>query len=214
MWQSMCAKLYKDSNLDKVFTYSLLNNMVSKQSTPQTSQRSKQKDFFLTEFLKNMNMNMNMKSKQNSTDILTTILTNINMDEFMQTDYSNPNYNIFESCGIDLPLYELMIEYPDGTLNTDNAVVSPTSHAPVSAESNITEMGRTIYNRQPLLLVDSQAGGFYRKTHRTKNYIKNKKKNNKKSKIINGNGNGNKITRKPIKHSQIKGYKYKKTSKI
>jgi hypothetical protein len=200
MWVHAPAKLFKDSNLDKVFMYSLLHNTITKKQQLMPKQSYPSKECFLSEFLRHMNMKP--ESKDNKSMISTIedkILNKIHMkSEFMQTDYSNLNYNIFEACGIDLRLYELIIRQ---LLDTQNTVEEGHN----LEATTLTNSGNITSGFEPFkpTQVPVSTGGFNRKKNRTKNYIKN----NKKSKNI----KGNKIT---TKYSQIKRYKYKKTSKM
>lgn len=206
MWYNIPAKLIKDSNLDKVFMYSLLHNTTTKKN--QTLSQYPKNEMFLREFL--THMNMKLEGKDNRSMIQTiqkTILQKIIMrTEFMKTDYFNPDYNIFESCGINLPFYRLITEDPIVVTDNTNTVSKQNALAPTNRTNSGNINGGVQLFEHPEQHIAS--GGFNKNKNknRTKNYIKN----NKKSKNI----NGNKITRRPRKHSQIKGYKYKKTSKI
>jgi len=203
IWKNVPSKLFKDSNLDKVFMYSLLNNIAIKcLQSPRNKAQNTEILSFLDEFLKKRNSNINLKifkqmkpyedDSKKCTYICEVLLKeDINIEtEFMQTDYFDKDYNIFEACGINLHLYRMALEHQP----VDTSVL-PDRHNIAAAVSSV--MSNHAHNLNKL------DGGFYRKKYRTKNYITN----NKKSKNI----KGNKIT---TKYSQIKRYKYKKTSKI
>lgn len=202
MWLKTPAKLFKDSNLDKVFMYSLLNNIIIKCNQDPKTKNYNEVVSFLNEFLKNRHPNINLQNYTQTTPyqdisqkcnfIQQILLKDINMeDEFIQTDYFNPDYDIFESCGINLHLYRNATE-PD--------LLEPTNlNTQVENENIAARAGLG------LLSSNSQVGGLNRNKHKTKDNIN--KKNTTRHIYI------NKMQGKNNKRLHTKKYKKKTFSK-
>jgi len=189
-------KLVNDSNLDKVFMYSLLNNIyikqIKKQTKEQTKEQTREITEFLQEFIKHRHLNISLE-KYNLFENPVKLLENINIDmdsEFSKTEYLDEDYDIFKSYGIDLHLYKMVIHQQihkqiiTGTnKKTSNVNQNETEHE--TEHENIT-LALSRYRNNPNMATESTAGGFYKKKLLTKKAIKknkNKSKINKRYKI-------------------------------
>lgn len=127
------TKLVNDSNLDKVFMYSLLNNIIIKcLKHTKTKDNNNEIINFLKEFLKYRHSNIDMtkyNQKQPYADeskkrnyIIDVLLKDINIiSEFAQTDYLDKDYDIFKSYGLNLYLYRMVTEDESASVKTNNS---------------------------------------------------------------------------------------------